>query len=173
MKHIFYCIAIALVFLCGCDIQKKAAKAKRDTITQNDIVKESTKVTEEKRDGGQIFSGIIPIEQRERDENGDIKELIQTLRDGALTKTIYYKPDGSVDVDCTADEIWTRIEEKLNERNNSQIQVQEKEKDSEKEENFDSSVILYGFMGIAVIMIIFVFFAMRQSKLLNLLVNNN
>lgn len=167
-------LIVSILFtLFSCDIQKKAVKSKRDTTTQNDIVKESTKVTEEKREGGSIKSEIIPIQERERDENGQIKELIQTLRDGGLTKTIYYKPDGRVDVDCTADEIWTRIEEKLNERDNSVTETEVKEKEREKEENFDSSVILYFMGGIVILglggLFIMLYFANKHTKILNLL----
>lgn len=166
-------ILISIIFLYGCDTTKKAIKTKTDTTTQNDIVKESTKVTETKREGGTIKSDIIPLEDRERDENGNIKELIETLRDGALTKTIYYKPDGNVDVECTADEIWTRIEEKLNERDNSITEEQIKEKDRSKEVDFQSQVILYGFAGIGLIVAIIAFFGFRflnqNTKILNII----
>ena len=126
----------------------------KSTELENNITKEASKVTEEKRDGGQLFTPIIPIENRERDENGLVKELIQELKDGSLTKTIYYKPDGSVDVDCTEDEIWVRIEEKLNERDLSIKTTEEKIKDKEKTEEFDSSVILYAFIGLGFIILV-------------------
>lgn len=160
----WYAFLFALLFFTSCEIQKKAFKDKTNTETQNDIVRESTEVTQEKREGGNLHTGIIPESERARDENGDIKELIQTLKDGGLTKTIYYKPDGTVDVDCTADEIWIRIEKRLNERDTSTSEINSKVKDKEKTEKLSSSIVLYGFLGIGFIIMIVAFFGFRYLK---------
>lgn len=174
-QKILYIIAV-FILLFSCDIQKKALKTKSSTETKKDIVSESVKVTEEKREGGKIISHIKPIEQRERDSNGNLKELIDVIKEGGLTKTIYYKPDGKVDVECTADEIWTRIEEKINQRDNTIVEADVKEKDKEKEEKFDSSFIIYIILGVIFIVLIVAFFGFKllsqNTKALNLLLGS-
>lgn len=170
MKKTLFILFVWIMFF-SCDTTKKAIKSKKETTTQNDIAKESSEVIETKREGGTLKTDIIPYEERERDANGDIKELVQTLKDGGLTKTIYYKPDGKVDVECTADEIWTRIEKKLNERDNSLTEKQSKDKDQLKEVDFQSEIILYGFIGLALIVAVIAFFGFRflgqNTKALN------
>lgn len=160
MKKLIF-ISVFAVYLFGCDTTKKAVKTKTDTTTKNDIIKESTTVTETKSEGGNLKTEITPLEDRERDSNGEIKELVEVLKDGGLTKTIYYKPDGKVDVECTADEIWTRIEQQLNERDNSIKEETKKDKDRSKEVDFQSEVILYAFAGLALIIAVIAFFGFR------------
>ena len=170
MKNISVFLILSLCII-GCDTTKQAQKNKTDTETKNNIIKESFKVTETKRQGGDIKTTIIPENKRERELDGSIKELTQTIRDGGLTKTIYYKPDGSVNVDCKADEIWERIEEKLNEKDLSTKKEIEKEKNKTKDVDFQSEVILYGFLGIGFIVAIISFFLFRylnqNTKALN------
>ena len=151
-KNILYVLLILLVV--SCSASKTKTRKQTDTEQKNDIVTESTKVTEEKREGGNIVSHIKPIEKRERDENGDIKELIEEIRDGGLTKTIYYKPDGSVDVECTADEIWKRIEEKQRQKDESIINTDIKEATKEKESMLNGTFIIYVFLGLAGLLVV-------------------
>lgn len=153
---------ILLMSCFSCDIQKKAIKTKEATQKQNDIVKQSVKVTEEKRPGGKIKTSILPEKDREKDENGNFKQFIQELRDGALTKTIYYKQDGGVDIDCTSDEIWKRIEERLQERDNSKINTQVTEKKREKEETFKTAVIPFVILGLGIIFLIWKVFSRKK-----------
>lgn len=148
----------------SCDISKAAVKSKTSTDQQNDVTKTGTIITEALRPGGTVKGSIIPEAQREKDENGFYKELIQKLTDGGATQTIYYKPDGTVDYDCTADEIWSRIEQRLEERDKSTTITETKDKASEKTEDFDSSVILYVMGGFALMVLIIAFFGF---KLLN------
>lgn len=144
-------LVIILLCLCfNCNVSKKATKAKTQKTEQKDVTTSKTIVTEEKRDGGTIHSTIIPESQREKDENG-FKEILKEFKEGGLTKTIYYKPDGSVDIDCIGDEIWKRVEEKIDERDLSKIDTEEKLKLQEKEKTFSFKDIyfLYIFLGIA------------------------
>lgn len=171
----WYVLFLMVIFANSCDIQKKALKSKSLTEQKNDIEKQEVTVTEETRPGGSVKGSIIPEEKRERDDNGFYKELIQKLTDGGATQTIYYKPDGTVDVDCTADEIWTRIEKRLNERDNTIIDTETKEKEKEKTENFDSSVIVYFMIGAVLLgsVITFLFFRLlsKNTQALTTLLN--
>jgi len=143
MRTLFKIILICLVFHTSCRIKKDAVKTKTSTEKQNDINRKITKVTEQKREGGNIKTSVLPEEKRERDENGNFKEFVQLLKDGALTKEIHYKSDGTIDIDCTADEIWTRIEERLDERDKSIIKTDTKEKVKSKDESFGNSILIY------------------------------
>lgn len=170
MKKVIFLLIIA-IGLTSCDTTKKAVKSKTNTLKKNDITEVSTKVSETKRDGGEVFTTIKPESQREKELDGSIRELTQTIKDGGLTKTIYYKPDGSVDVDCTADDIWLRIEEKLNKKDLSTEQTDTKEKEKDKQVEFKTEIILYGFLGIGFIVAIIAFFLFRylnqNTKALN------
>jgi hypothetical protein len=116
---------------------------------------------QEKRKGGEIKTEIIPIENRERDENGDLKELVKTIKEGGLTKTVIYRPDGKVDVECTADEIYRLIEEKIQQREQSITSEQTKEKNKQKEEVFNPTQFVFGFIFL-VVLILIGFFIMKR-----------
>ena len=170
---------LSLVLFCSCDIQKRAVKQKeqteKTTDTTNKVDKESktTTVTERTVEGGNIRTEIIPEKDRERDATGTIKELVQEIKDGGLTKTIYYKPNGSVEVDCRLAEMFERIQQENVERDNSIITIIENletrliAKESEKTEKFDSDIILYGFIGLGFLIVIvggaFLWFMKKQN----------
>ncbi len=137
-------LLLAGMILSACGLKKEVKKSTRDTEVQNDKQSIATTVTEEKRDGGSIRTGILPVDMRPRDEFGALEELVQEIKDGGLTKTIYYKPDGTVDVDCTADEIWTRIEKRLEERDNSKTITEESSKKKDEDMEFNPQYLLYG-----------------------------
>lgn len=172
MKKIPVLILFFLIFS-SCEITKRATKEKieteKETTTDNQIdkVNESKTVTERTVEGGNIRTQIIPIEDRERDATGAIKELVQEIKDGGLTKTIYYKPDGSVDVDCRLAEMFERIEQENIERDNSIITIVEnleqqiKAKDSEKTEEVKDSFIWAGMIGIVLVLGLGQFLAFR------------
>ena len=58
-------------------------------------------------------------------------------------------------------------------RSNRELVEVIKQKDQEKTEDFDSSFILYGFIGIGImlgiVLFIFLYFANKNTKILNLL----
>ncbi len=87
-------ILLSFLFF-SCSIKKEATKKKVTTKASKEITTSMVRTIKEKRPGAQITTEIIPVEKRERDENGDIKELIKEFKKGALTKTVFYKPDGS------------------------------------------------------------------------------
>lgn len=159
-------ILCAILSLSSCEVSKKAAKqltdlsSKTDTATQVDTVNESNKITERTVEGGNIKTNIPSESNRERDENGLLKELVQEIKDGGLTKTIYYKSDGSVDVDCRLAEMFERIQEQNVQRDNSiitmveQLELQIKLKDSEKTESVSPAIILYAFIGMTLLILI-------------------
>ena len=100
-------VILVLVFLSGCKLFKKVNKVKaleeeksieQTTSNSNENIERTTKITEE---GGRLYTDIVSLEKRYDSITGLYKELKQTYKDGGLTKTIYYKPDGSVGVDCS------------------------------------------------------------------------
>ncbi|MEP0266566.1 hypothetical protein [Dokdonia sp.] len=183
MKNTFSIIKTALlfitiVFLQSCDITKRAVKSKIETEKQTntdtkvDKVNESKTITERKVEGGNIRTQIIPEKDRERDDTGAIKELVQEIKEGGLTKTVIYKQDGSVDVDCRLAEMFERIEQENVERDNSIITIVEnleeqiKSKDSEKTEKVNTSFIWAGMIGILLVFItaLFLFYKLINKR---------
>jgi len=158
-------ILIMFSTLLSCDVTKRALTAKAETqqTTQTDekrdITREGTTVKETTREGGEITTDILPLEERPRDENGNFEELIQTIKDGGLTKTIYYRPDGTASVNCDAADILERIESSMIERDNSlikrmdQIEQKSKVKEQEKKKEFKTSSILYMFGGLTIFVV--------------------
>lgn len=155
-------IGLCLILLCcsvGCESSKQAIKSKQDIEqttqenTQNDIKTQSKTTTERTVEGGTISGDIIPLEDRERDDSGAIKELIQELKEGGLTKTVYYRPDGTVNVECKLAEMFERIQEENIKTDNSIIarldtlDQQIKNKDKTKETEFKDTAIVAGLFA--------------------------
>lgn len=148
------------LLLTSCDIQKRAVKTKKNTaktieqVDKNDITTQSSTVTQRYLPSGSITTDLLPIEQRPIDENGELKKLIQKIKDGPLTKTIIYKPDGSSQVKCDVDAIVERTVKEVLQVDNSTSDKKEtttedlKEKEREKEENFDAAALLYAIVGV-------------------------
>lgn len=154
-------IGLCLILLCcsvGCESSKQSLKSKQDIEqttqenTQNDIKTQSKKTTERTVEGGTISGDIIPLKDRERDDSGDLKELIQEIKEGGLTKTVYYRPDGTVNVECKLAEMFERIQEENIKTDNSIIarldtlDQQIKEKDKLKETEFKDTAIWAGLI---------------------------
>jgi biopolymer transport protein ExbD len=149
------------VLVSSCTVKKQAVKRKTTKVEAKDVTTSVVRTIQEKRPGKQITTEIIPIEKRERDQNGQIKELIKEFKEGGLTKTILYKPDGSVNVQCIEDAIDRIITEKYNQRDNSVITEQTKEKEKQKEEKFNPAPFIYGLIALLVILFI-AFFVMKR-----------
>lgn len=174
-----YLVFILMLIVSSCTVLKQATKDKSatDKLTNTDTVvdteKTSKTITERVVEGGDINTTIPPESERERDENGLLKDLIQEIKDGGLTKTIHYKPDGSVDVDCRLAEMFERIQQENVERDNSIISIMENfeerlvKKESEKTESVSPTVLIYFFVGMAlfVVIVMVVFFKMIKSQL--------
>ncbi|WP_064967973.1 hypothetical protein [Tenacibaculum ovolyticum] len=162
MKNVIHLLIV--VFLCSCSVTKDLTKTKKSTDIKKDVSTLITKVTEEKRPGGVLQAPITPLSERPRAENGDLKAFIQKYKDGGLTKTIYYKPDGTVDVKCLADEVFRRIEEQTNIQDSSEIAIDEKNKTKKKEEKIMSEILLYIVLGVVLIFFIIAFFMYKTLK---------
>lgn len=157
-----------LIGMIGCESSKQAVKNKTSTELQTEqdekrnVTNESKKITERIVEGGFLKSDIIPLEERERDASGAIKELIDEIKDGGLTKTVYYRPDGSVSIECKLAEMFERTQEESRQTDLSIInRVEElaqsiKDKDSLKETSTKDSFIWALFVSVLFIM----FFAM-------------
>ena len=177
MKKIIF-VFLLLSFL-TCESSKQAVKNKTSTEVETqqnerrDITNESSKVTERRVEGGSLSSDIIPLEKRERDDSGAIKLLIDEIKDGGLTKTIYYKPDGSVSVECKLAELFETIQEENRQTDNSiilrfeQLEQSIKDKDSSKETSTKDSFIWALFGSVVVIMLfaMFLFYKVIDKRL--------
>lgn len=160
--EIFF-ISVCLFALLSCDIKKQALK------TKNDIEKtKTTKVTETNK-GGTITTDIIPEKDRPRDEQGRIIDTIIQVKKDEITKTIYYKPDGSVRTETICPDTYITREEFETEIDKT------KTKDTEKEEKFDSNIILYFMITIIVLGAIALFLLYKtlnkNSKALTSIIN--
>jgi hypothetical protein len=154
-------IILLSILVYSCSVKKDSAKKKIKSVEAKDVNTEIVRSIQEKRKGGKITTEIIPVEKRERDENGELKELIETIKDGGLTKTVIYRPDGKVDVECTADEIYRLIKEKIKQQDNSIVKEEVKEKQKQKEEKFNPAPFIFGLIGLAIILLVG-FFIMRR-----------
>lgn len=154
-------IIVCFIFFSSCSILKEAQKEKTNTEIENDITSKGNKITEEKVKGGKIESDILPESQREKDENGLFKEFIQTFVNGGLTKTIIYKPDGSVHTTCEQEEIYRKVIENYIIQDKSRLEQETKDKQSKKEEKINSEIVLYFMFGFALIVLILAFFGFK------------
>ena len=149
-------IASILFTLFSCDIQKKAIKNK-----QNRTVSELTERTI-KRKGDTVTYTVPKITYKDT-------TIYTVNRQGTTLRTVYNN-SGQIDqIDCFSSLI------EITERNEKLLQEVLKSKDSEKKEEFDSSIILYGFLGIGFLFAIGLFFAFnflnKNTKTLNLLLD--
>ena len=167
MKKLFIILLLLASCIQSCSIQKRSTKKKIQTEEFKDVTTSMLRTIKEKRAGEQITTPIIPVEKRERDENGDFKEFIKEFKKGGLTKTVYYKPDGSVDVQCIEDAIDRLITEKIKQQDNTVTNTETKEKNKEKEESFQSEIILYIVIGLVcfVILAMVIFFRVINKKI--------
>ena len=149
-----FLIASMLFTLFSCDIQKKAIKNKEDR-TLNEQTETITKRV------GDTVSYIVPkITYKDT-------TIYTVNRQGTTLRTVY---DSSGQIDQI--ECFSSMIEEITRSNRELVEVI-KQKDQEKTEDFDSSFILYGFIGIGIILgivlFIFLYFANKNTKILNLL----
>ncbi|WP_136464945.1 hypothetical protein [Flagellimonas onchidii] len=128
-------IVLLLVFY-SCDIQKRAIKNKRDTqlIEQIETIK--------KRKGDTVTFTIPKIRYR---DTTIVKKNYVT----GTTQVLRYDNTGRIEL---AQCISGAVEEIT--RQNRELIEAIRDKDKEKTEDFDSSIILYGFLGIGVLLIV-------------------
>ena len=147
-------IGSLLFTLFSCDIQKKAIKNKEDR-----TVKEQTE-TVTKRLGDTVIYTVPKIVYKDT-------TIYTVNRQGTTLRTVY---DSSGQIDQI--ECFSSMIEEITRSNRELVEVI-KEKDKEKTEDFDSSFILYGFLGLgvmlALVLFVFLHFANKNTKLLNVL----
>lgn len=122
-----------LFLVVSCDITKSASKTKFDTTLKDDLE------TKRMRKGDSI--GYYP------DRNIILKDttIYRVSKENTVLRTVYDSSGNISSVECTA----AQIEELT--RRNILLEQEVKEKDSTKEENFDSSFILYIIIGVVVL----------------------
>lgn len=139
LKHIFKILIAALILsfialsFTSCDITKSASKTKLDTTLKDDLE------TKRLRKGDSV--GYYP------DRNIILKDttIYRVSKENTVLRTVYDSSGNISSVECTA----AQIEELT--RRNIILEQELKQKDSTKEENFDSSFILYIIVGIVVL----------------------
>jgi len=156
-------IFLILGLVSSCDLLRSVSNnKKRSELTQRQIdsIKtwgsNSITTTEQTR-GGKLTNRIIPKDERKLDSlTGLYEELVQKYNDGGLTKTIYYRPDGSVDVECEHEGRLLTIIEKNQWQAEKYLDMllekseKEQQKDSDKEfkTGIDWTFITLGIMAI-------------------------
>jgi hypothetical protein len=141
-----------MFLLSSCEILKSSQKLINDVES-----KEKVKRIEINK-GGVVFTDILPEKDRIKDSQGRIIDTIIIIKNNEITKTIYYKQDGSVmsQVDCP--------DTFISEEKESSFSDESKLKNKEKEENLNSDIILYLFIGVALLLIIFLVFVSIHIK---------
>ena len=128
-------LALLLAVLVGCDSLKTAQKTKRDVQTSETIK------TQTKRAGDTLRLQVPKV----------------TFRDTTIVKTNYinrteariaYDTNGNATVECISAEI-NELREEIRTLSDTS-----KEKESTKETSFQSEVILYAFLGLALLIVI-------------------
>lgn len=148
-------LIVSILFtLFSCDIQKKAIKNKEDR-----NLKEQTE-TITKRVGDTVSYIVPKITYKDT-------TIYTVNRQGTTLRTVYDNRGNIEQIECFS----SMIEEIT--RSNRELVEVIKQKDNEKTEDFDSSFILYGFIGIGImlgiVLFIFLYFANKNTKILNLL----
>lgn len=174
MKKLITIILISFLIV-GCAANKKVSKKSKETNTEQETQANQTGtiVTEETQEGGSTSAEIIPIEERERDELGELKEMINEIKDGGVTQRIIYRSDGSVECECEVEDLQRKIIEMYEKEELTRIEQQEKETEKDKEESFKlSDVWIFGIFGTIVLLGGFVIFLVfkkidTQSKVFN------
>jgi hypothetical protein len=144
-------LVVVLSFI-GCDIKKRAIKNKEDR-----TVSELTERTITRK--GDTVTYLVPkITYKDT-------TIYTVNREGTTLRTVYNDAGNISQIDCMSSLI------KVTERMERLMEENIKQKDKDKEENFDSSIILYGFIGIALIVAVIAFFGFRflsqNTKALN------
>lgn len=151
-----YIVISSLILLTSCDITKSATKSKKD------IQATETIRTQIKRVGDTLRIEIPKVTYKDT-------TIVKTNYINRTEARITYDNNGNASVDCISAEINQFREEFRT------LLDKSKDKDSDKEENFDSKVILYGMLGIAVIILGALFIGLnflgKQTKATNTLLS--
>lgn len=146
----YYFTFLVICIITSCSASKEVKKTKKEAQTEikKDIGKKGTIITEEIQEGGKTSIRIIPLGERERDEMGELKEMIKELKDGGVTGRVRYYKDGSADCECDTEALQRKIIELYEQRDESIIKNETKESAKEKEESFKiSNTVILAIMG--------------------------
>lgn len=135
-------LLLVLSLLLSCDITKQATKNKVD----REVTEQTETIT--KRKGDTVSFEVPRITFKDT-------TIYTTNRQGTTLRTVYNDSGQISQIDCFASMI-----EEIN-RSNKQLIETLKEKEKEKTEDFDSTFILYLFVGLSLIVFILAFFAYR------------
>ena len=140
---------LALILLSSCDITKQATKTKTDKDLQETILTKTIRV------GDTVRYEVPKVFLKDT--------TIYTYNKQGSTLVTSYNNKGNIsDIECLTSNIDLLIEE------NRRLTENKKNKDKEKEENFDSEIILYSFLGLGILFVvvggIFVYLISKQIK---------
>lgn len=135
---------LILVLVSSCNLLRSVDNKKSNTVLsqkQIDSIKSSgsnSVTTTEQTAPGRLSGRIIPENERAIDSlTGLYKALVQKFKDGPLTKTVYYRPDGSVDVECENEGRLLTIIEKNQWQSEQYLNMLLEKEESTKEKNSD------------------------------------
>lgn len=138
-------LILVLIALSSCDISKKALKTKTDrTVSEMSEIKI-------KRKGDTVFYSVPKVTYKDT-------TIYTVNKQGTTLRTVYNDSGNVSQIECFSSLI------DITERNSKLMEEFIKDKAKEKTEEFDSSVILYGFLGLGIIIIIAAFSIFHYLK---------
>ncbi len=156
-------VLILLVLLASCKVSKEKASSK--STIKNDIDRSLTEVIESKREGGSVHKVYYPVFKPRAKDSTDI-----TRSGSAKLKTVF-KKDGSTEIGCYCDEIWERLERRLDERDKTLTALKTSQGQSTRE--IPKAYVLYA-IGLLIVVTIgamwYVTWSVKKNfKMLNFL----
>lgn len=146
-------IICAILSLSSCDILKESQKVKKD-ITESETIK-----TQIKRAGDTLRIEVPKITYKDT-------TIVKTNYVNRTEARITYDKNGNTSVECISSEINELREEIRTFQDNS------KEKESKKEESFQSEIVIYVMLGLALIVLIFMWKMKSQTNAITDILRN-
>lgn len=142
-------LILVLILLSSCDVLKQSTKIKEDSDLSEQILTKTVRI------GDTVRYEVPKVILRDT--------TIYTYNKQGSTLITRYDEQGAISqIECLTSNIDLLIQE------NRRLTESVKDKTKEKEENFDSSVIIYGFLGIGVLLLIggglFIYVISKQLK---------
>jgi len=146
-------LLILLILLSSCKIQKDQGK------TKSDIKETEQTETITKRKGDTVYYKVPKITYKDT--------TIYTVNKQGTTLRTVYNDNGNIDqIEC-----FSSVIEEIT-RSNRELMEVIKEKSKTKEESLSGSIILYFFVGLALLLFVFMYFMNKNTAILKILSEN-